>query len=52
MPADLIFWMREWASDCRALVWIIKGRAIVPEDVLERPDDQQLIEFLRARTAQ
>lgn len=51
MPADVIVWMREWASDPRALVWIIKGCAIVPEDVLARPDDVDLLEFVQARIA-
>lgn len=43
--------MREWASYPDAVVWLIKGRVIFPEDVLSRPDDNDLIEFIRAKCA-
>lgn len=44
--------MREWASDPRAWVWIIQGVPILPDDVLSRPDDDQLYEFICAKLAQ
>jgi hypothetical protein len=45
--------MREWAQDPRAVVFPVNGTrtniAISPEDVLSRPDDEQLLDFIRAR---
>lgn len=52
--AELAVWLqslREWAQDPQAWVWVMKGVVIFPDDVTDRPDDDELIEFLRARCA-
>lgn len=64
--AVLVARMREWAADPCALVFPVQFRkyagapiteglisiAIFPEEVRSRPDDAQLLEFIRARRAE
>lgn len=48
-PASLLADLRAWASDPRALVYLVEGaRAILPADVIGRTDDE-LLALVRER---
>jgi hypothetical protein len=47
-PTSLLADLREWASDPRALIYLIGARVILPADVIGRTDEE-LLALVRER---